>query len=99
PRQWIATFATILTIAFIVDASVSLWRKDTREARRKALVIGGGIAFFFGLATLNTQLIVWGVWQTPTLTAPAFLFALAAMTFEMSLDTLRASRLARELRE
>jgi signal transduction histidine kinase len=100
PWQWIATVATVLSVLYIVDASVSLWRSGTRDARRKALVVGGGIALFFAVAILNTQLIIWGFLErTPTLTAPAFLIALAAMAFEMSRDTLRASRLAQDLRQ
>ena len=100
PWQWIATVATVLSVLYIVDASVSLWRNGTRDARRKALVVGGGIALFFAVAILNTQLIIWGFLErTPTLTAPSFLIALAAMAFEMSRDTLRASRLAQQLLE
>lgn len=99
PRQWIATVATVLSILFVVDAALSLWRRRTAEARRKALVVGGAVAFFFAIAILNTQLVIWGLVKAPTLTAPPFLITLAAMAFEMSRDTLRASRLARELRE
>ena len=100
PRQWVATVATVLSVLYIIDASVSLWRTGTPDARRKALVVGGGIALFFVAAILNTQLIIWGFLErTPTLTGPSFLIALAAMAFEMSRDTLRASGLAQELRE
>jgi signal transduction histidine kinase len=99
PRQVIATLATLLALAFIVDASVSLWRQGTADARRKALVVGGGIAMFFVVATLNTQLVVWRVLLVPTLTAPPFFIALVAMAYETSRDMLRASKLARELRE
>ena len=99
PRQWMATATTVLSIWFVSDASLASWRRGTAEGRRKALMIGGAVAFFFALAILNTQLVIWGVLQAPTLTAPAFLITLAAMAFEMSRDTLRASRLARELHE
>jgi two-component system, LuxR family, sensor kinase FixL len=100
PRQWIATLATILSVLFVADASITLLRRRTAEGRRKALMIGGAIAFTFTAAILNTQLVIWGVVDhAPTLTAPPFLITLAAMAFEMSRDTLRASRLARELRD
>ena len=99
PRQVMATLATLLALAFIADASVSLWRQGTPDARRKALVVGGGIVMFFVIATLNTQLVIWGVVVVPTLTAPPFFITLLAMAYETSRDMLRASSLARELRE
>ncbi len=99
PRQVLATASTILCALFIVDASITLWRRGTAEAKRRALVVGGSVACFAMIAILNSQLIVWGVLTMPTMIAPPFLITLAAMAFEMSRDTLRASRLARELRE
>lgn len=98
-RQPIATLAVVLSLVFIVDASISLWRTGSIEARRRALLIGGSITLFFAIAILNTQLVVWGLLRQPTLTAPSFLITLAAMAFEMSRDTLRASRLARDLKQ
>lgn len=99
PRQALSTLAGALSLLFILDAAVSHWRRGTADARRKALIVGGSIAFFFAIAVLNRQLVFWGLITFPTLTAPPFLITLAAMAFEMSRDTLRASRLARELRE
>lgn len=46
-----------------------------------------------------TQLVIWRVVQAPILLIPSFLIALAAMALEASRDVLRASRLARDLRE
>src|SRR5262245_17610697 len=85
PRQAFATLATLLALAFIVDASVSLWRQGTADARRRALVVGGGIALFFVAATLNTQLVIWRVLIVPTLTAQPFFIARVAMAY----DTIR----------
>ncbi len=99
PRQVLATVSTLLVTLFILDASRTLWRTGGVEARRRALVIGGSFACFAMTAILNSQLIVWGVLKMPTLIAPPFLITLIAMAIEMSRDTLRATRLARELRE
>jgi signal transduction histidine kinase len=99
PWQWIATTTTLLSVVFLFDASVSLWRRGDRDARRKALVLGGAILFFFVTAIIYTQLVVWGVLHWPTLNAPPFLITLVAMGFELSRDTMRASRLARDLRD
>jgi signal transduction histidine kinase len=96
--QWFATFTSLLIPVFVIDASIPLWKKGTREARRKVLVIGGATVLTSVLGTTYSQLmILWGV-PLPALLSPPYLIMLAAMTAEMSRDTLRASRLARELR-
>jgi two-component system, LuxR family, sensor kinase FixL len=97
--QWIATTASILYLLFVADATHALWRRQTPDARRKAIVIGGSILVASALAILNSQLVIWGVLKLPMLTTPPFLLTVGAMAFEMSRETLRASRLARELSE
>jgi PAS domain S-box-containing protein len=96
--QWIATFSIFLLLIFVVDASAQLWRTGAREARRKALVIGGSTFISVAIATAYTQLMILAELKVPVLLSPPYLIMLAAMTFELSRDTLRASRLARELR-
>jgi signal transduction histidine kinase len=99
PWQWLASVSTVLAVVYMVDASISLWRRGTAQEREKALVVGGGLVFFSVTAILFSQLVAWGLLKWPTIIAPAFLVALAAMAFEMSRDILRASRLSRELRD
>jgi two-component system, LuxR family, sensor kinase FixL len=95
--QWFATVTSLLIPAFIIDASIPLWKQGTREARRKVIVIGGATVLASLLGTTYSQLmILWGV-PLPALLSPPYLIMLAAMTVELSRDTLRASRLAREL--
>jgi two-component system sensor kinase FixL len=96
--QWIATFSIFLLLIFVVDASVQLWRTRARDARRKALVIGGATFVSVAIATTYTQLMILAELKVPVLLSPPYLIMLAAMTFEVSRDTLRASRLTRELR-
>ncbi len=97
PMQWIATLASVLAVLFIVDATVSIWRQGGAGARRK-VAVGAATALFFGTSVFYTQLVIWGVLQLPMLTTPPFLIMLVAMSFELSRDMLRASRLARELK-
>jgi PAS domain S-box-containing protein len=99
PWQWIATLTTILSVLYIADACVAAWRSGIPEGRRRTLVVGIGISLFFIPAIVNTQLMIWGVWRTPTLIAPSFLVALAAMGLEMSREILRAHSLTRELQD
>jgi two-component system sensor kinase FixL len=96
--QWVATFSIFLLLIFVVDASVKLWRTGARDAKRKAIVIGGSTFVSIAIATTYTQLMIFADLKVPVLLSPPYLIMLAAMTFELSRDTLRASRLARELR-
>jgi two-component system sensor kinase FixL len=98
PHQWFAALSLFLVLVFVLDASISLWRTGTPAARRKAIVIGGAATLSWAVSAAYAQLIVYGNLQLPALLTPPHLIVLAAMTFELSRDTLRASRLARELR-
>ena len=98
PHQWFATLSAFLVIVFVVDASISFWRTGTRDARRKVIVIGGAAVVSWAIGVTYTQLMVYGDLRLPVLLSPPYLIVLAAMTFELSRDTLRASRLARELK-
>ena len=97
--QFLAALSNLLLIAFILDATISLWRRGGKESRRRAWVIGGGVLVFVGLAATNTQLVIFGVWNAPFLIAPCFTVTLLAMAYELSRDSLLASRLARDLDE
>ncbi|HET7809329.1 MAG TPA: ATP-binding protein [Steroidobacteraceae bacterium] len=97
--QWIATLELTLMLVYVADASIQLWRRGDREARRKVLVIGVAAFATNLLESLYSQLMILMGLQLPALLSPPYLLMLAAMTVEMSRDTLRASRLARELKD
>jgi PAS domain S-box-containing protein len=99
PYQWFATLSAALVLVFVLDACVSLWKRKTDDARRKVLVIGGATVVSWAVGVTYTQLMVYGDVRLPALLSPPYLIMLAAMTIELSRDTLRASRLSRELRE
>src|SRR4051812_1390721 len=61
PLQWLATTAALLLIVYVLDAALALWRKPLPEARRKAALVGGGIVGFVLIATVQTQLVIWGL--------------------------------------
>jgi two-component system, LuxR family, sensor kinase FixL len=97
--QWLATLAGVLFIAYVVDASITLWRRGGKDDRRRAAIIGGSLCFFVLLATGHTQVMIWGVASLPVMIAMPFLLTLVVMAIELSRDILRAPRLARELGE
>jgi PAS domain S-box-containing protein len=98
-HQWFASFATVLFPLFIIDVVVTLWRRGTAEARRMALLIGGPVLLSVALSALISQLVIWQVAELPTLLIPPFFICIGAMALELSRELLRASRLARDLRE
>jgi len=96
PIQPVATLANLLFIVFIADAFAQALRKGDREARRKALVIYGGILAFLAIAILESQLVVWGVVRMPVVIGPPFLILMVAITYQLSRDFVRSTRDARE---
>ena len=99
PWQWLASAAGALLVIYVLDAATTLWRSATPDARRRAIIVGGGICMFVTFAVLQRQIVIWGLARWPMLVTPPFLIMLGAMAYEMSRDMLRASRLARDLRE
>jgi len=97
--QWLATLTGALFIAYVVDASITLWRRGGSDDRRRAAIIGGSLCFFVLLSTVHTQIMIWGIAKLPVMIAIPFLLTLSGMAFELSRDILRAPRLARELGE
>src|SRR5271170_7621535 len=82
-------------IAFVVDASITVWR---RGDRRMAVMIGGSILFFLLAGTGQVVLVVWGNVQWPLTTSLFYVGIIAAMGYEFGSEALRASQLALELR-
>lgn len=97
--QWLATLANALFALYFIDATRTAWRAGSGEDRRKAALIGGSHIAFCVLGALSTQVVIWGIVVMPTVLSPPFLVPLFAMAFELSRDALRASRLARDLKE
>lgn len=89
---------SLIMIIFVIDASITLWRRGTAEGRRRALVVGGSIALFIlvsaGLAALTHRNII----QLPYLISFPFLGVILAMCLELSYDILRAAQMERQLR-
>lgn len=98
PLQFLATTTSILLAVYVLDAALTLWRKGQPQARRRAAVVGGGIAGFVLLATLQAQLVIWGVVQMPIMLSPPFLIMLAAMTYELCRDIIASARIETEAR-
>ncbi|HEX5765320.1 MAG TPA: ATP-binding protein [Woeseiaceae bacterium] len=97
PYQWVATASTILVLTFVGDASFTLWRRGTYEARRKVIVIGGAVFLSLAIGIVLTQLMIYGNVHVPALLSPPSMIVLAAMTFELGRDALRTRQKVEEL--
>ena len=100
-NHWVflAQASFLFWFVFTVDASVSLWRRGSREDRRRALGVGGGMALFILIGMVHTVLTLHGIIHSPVLWSIIFGLMTIAMGYELSRDVLRASRLEHDLHE
>jgi two-component system, LuxR family, sensor kinase FixL len=98
PNPWnaFAYLSALTLMVFVLDASISLWR---RGGRRRALVVGGSVTFFLVTASVHAALVETGMLNMPYLFSWAYLAILVAMASELNADVLAAARLAVELKE
>lgn len=96
PLMLIAQTALVLWLAFVVDASVSVWR---RGERLRAVLFGGSIAGFISLGALQSILAHWQVIQMPAGGSLYFVIVIVLMAFDLSLETRRVAQLSVELHE
>lgn len=97
PWTRLGEFSSLLMLAFVIDASFTLWRRGSAEARRRAVVVGGSITLFIILAAGLSALINARVVHLPYLISFPFLGVIFAMGFELSYDIVRAAQTARQL--
>jgi two-component system, LuxR family, sensor kinase FixL len=97
PWAALGKLSSLLLLVFVVDASVTLWRRGDRTERRRALVVGGSMTFFILAAAGHSALVNAGLIQSPYIISFPFLAIVAAMGYELSSDVVRAAQLARQL--
>jgi PAS domain S-box-containing protein len=98
PWTRLGELSSLLMLAFVIDASLTLWRSGSAERRRRALVVGGSITLFIVIAAGISALIHTKVIHAPYLISFPFLGVILAMGFELSYDVIRAAQTARQLR-
>ena len=97
PWTRLAQLSSLLLLAFVVDASVALWRRGRPGDRRRAVVVGGSITVFILLAAGVSALILETTINAPYFVSFSFLAIIVAMSFELSRDMLRSAQLAGRL--
>lgn len=97
PWTRLGELSSLLVLAFVLDASVMLWRQNKPEGRRRAVVVGGSIIVFILLAAGVSALIHARVLTLPYLVSFPFMAIGMAMAFELGYDLFRAAQLAERL--
>ena len=97
PWQIVTQIGNLLLVAFVVDASITLWRRGDPVARRRAALVGGSILLFVVGVTGFAILILAGVVHAPTILTPGFLVIVLAIACELSWEVIAAAQLAAKL--
>ena len=98
PWTHLGEFSSLLILAFVVDATLALWRRGGRENRRRAAVVGGSITLFIVLAAGLSALINAKLIQMPYLVSFPFMGLILAMGLDLSADIQRAAQTVEQLR-
>jgi len=98
-RQWFAVASTILWAAYLIDAAAQASLKGERESRRKAVAVSLGVFVPMFSTTVYTQLISFGILQTPISNVPWFMAALVMMASQLGRDFILSRRQRLELAE
>jgi two-component system, LuxR family, sensor kinase FixL len=96
PWTLVGQLSAILFLVYVVDASITAWR---RGDRRRALMMGAALSLAIFLATGRGVLVIWGIMPVPYILSLVFLGIVVVMGYELSDDVVRAIQLSRELRE
>jgi PAS domain S-box-containing protein len=84
-------------VAYILDASITLWRRGDPVSRRRAVLVGGSLVLCIVVVTSVALLIITGAVRSPTILTPGFLVVVLAMGYELSWDVIAAGQIAAKL--
>ena len=97
PWTRLAQLASILFVAYLVDASIQLCRRGTYVERQRALTIGGSMVLFVVLAACQAALVQQQVLRMPYMISMAFLVPLIVMTLHLMTDVAHVASLSQLL--
>ena len=98
PWAIVPQIGNVLLVAFVVDASVTLWRRGGAVARRRAAVVGGSLVVCITAVAGFAALITSGLVHAPTIVMPGVFIVVLAMGYELGWDMIAAAQLAAQLR-
>lgn len=96
PWMLVGQLALIALLLHIVDAAVTVWRRD-HDRRAVAFCVAIGVLALSG--AMQGVLVFWGFVQLPMVVAPFFLGVALIMGTDVALQALRAGQLDKDLQE
>jgi len=96
PWYIVGFMSMVILVAFVVDASITLWHQGSDTARRRAAIFGC-IVFFLLASVGDAALVNAGLIESPYLVSISFMPTLFAMSYELSYDVLHSVKLAENL--
>jgi PAS domain S-box-containing protein len=97
PWYVVGPLSALALAAFVLDASIALWRRGTESDRRRAVLFSGGIIFFLVTAVGHGILVNAGLVNSPYIVGFSFMPTVVAMSYELSHEVLRAAQTAQQL--
>jgi PAS domain S-box-containing protein len=98
PWVHLTELSGLLLTGFVIDASVSLWKRAKPSDRRRAVWVGGSIAFVSLMLQAEAVLSRLKLISDPYLASPLFFVIVVAMTLELGYDHFAAEKIADSLR-
>ena len=98
PNPWmlLSELGTLLVIAFLVDATVTVWQRGQRNV---AFWAGASVMLFVLADPGQAILRYWGAVEAPVMLSPFFLGVIGVMAYATSGDLVNAKQQVAELRE
>ena len=97
--NYLSQVTSLLLVGFVIDASISLWRKKEPRDRRRAVTVGGSIVFFVALSALSTALFYLELSPAPYFLSVCFFAIVCAMAVELGYNLFVAGLAEQEIRE
>jgi PAS domain S-box-containing protein len=95
PWMLVGQAGLLLTVVFVVDAMVTVWR---RGGHWRARWLSVAITFFVCAVTVQVLLIFWGNFPMPYTASLFFWSVVMAMGLDLSWDVIRATKLDEDLK-
>jgi two-component system, LuxR family, sensor kinase FixL len=96
PWMLVSQVDLTLVLIFILDASVTAWRRGDRQ---RARAVGASATFFMLFSILEAVLVLWGIVKVPIVASMSIMGLIAVMGYDLGNETIRASLLYSRLRD
>jgi signal transduction histidine kinase len=93
--RWIGYAGVFLTLLFVVDAAITLWR---RGERRRSVIVGICLGASLAIGLFHSAGVEAGAIRSPYFVSLAFLIVMAGIAYELIIDAARAPILEQRVR-